>query len=378
MIQGQTKLFGTIVVFFLFWALGAGGVPVQQARAKPVPVETVQVKKKDLPVTVQRMGELKASAVVQLKPRVSGRIEKVHFQSGQKVKKGQLLFSLDPKDYQLKLNEAKAQLAAVKEQLSETTSQIHRLENLRNKNYISKQKLMDKKSQARVFERKVQAHKAEVKIARNQLGYCKVKAPISAVAGMVDFKEGNLASSDMRKPLVKLYAITPMYADFKVPAKYITEIAQKMDNSSLPLKVIVPGKDGKSSYQGKTLFMSPEVYKQSATVNIRGKLENPGGELKSGQFVWVRLKIKEIKDAVVVPDKAVQVNADGPYVYVVGSGKKASMRKIQTGELHNGQRVVKQGLKPGERVVSSGALNLKSGQPVKIINKATKNNKTKQ
>lgn len=371
-----TKLFGTILVFSLFWTPGAGGL-VKQAGAKerPVPVETVQVSKMDLPVTLKRMGKLKASSVVELRSQVSGRIKKVHFQAGQNVKRGQLLFSLDPTDYQLKLHAARDKLAAVKEQLSETRDQVRRLDNLRNKNYISKQKLEDKKSQAQIYAAKVKANEAEVRIAQNQVSYCRVKAPVSAVAGVIDLTKGNLASSDMTNPLVKLYVTNPMYADFNVPSKYIPDLAAKIENSSLSLTVIVPGKEGKSRFQGKTLFMNPEVSQQSATVMIRGELENVRGKLKSGQFVWVKLKLKEIKDAVVVQDRAVQANARGPYVYVVGSGKKAVLRKIQTGELHNGLRVVTQGLKPGEKVVSSGALNLKSGLPVKIITKAATNNK---
>jgi|LGVF01.1.fsa_nt_gb RND family efflux transporter MFP subunit len=332
-------------------------------------VLVAEVERQNVLIHLDRIGTLKASAVVELCPRVSGQLKAVHFQEGQEVKLGDLLFSVDPALYQAELNQAEAKLAAARAQLWDERRKVKRLKALRKKDFVSQQNLEDLESQTKTTAANLRALQAVVEEAGLKLGYCDVKAPITGRTGIINVKPGNLVGPDITSTgvgsLVVIYQTKPMYVDFSMPEVILPEIRNRVTGEGLTVLVTPEGRD--ASYRGRTYFISPAVDDESGTIMVRGVLANKKGALWPGRFVHVRLVVKEIQNALVAPQRAVGMNQDGHYVYVVDAHDKAIFRKVEVGEQYREMRIVTRGLEVGEKVVTFGQLNLRPGMSVKVV-----------
>lgn len=330
------------------------------------PVKVGAVKRMDVPLYLDRVGTLTASATVQVRPQVSGLVQKAHFSEGELVKEGQLLFSLDARTYEAKLAQARAALEADKAQLDEAQKKVARQEKLSTKDYVSRQDLEDARSQVIIQKAQLEQDRASLRLAELNLAYCRITAPITGRTSLIQVQPGNLATPDGDNPLVVIYQSQPIFVDFDLPETYLPQVRDRAQAGALTLTVREAGGSGKA-HEGRTSYLSPQVNSETGTVQVRGVLVNQDQSLWPGHFVRVRLVLKNIPNAVVAPAAAVQQNQEGHYAYVVGADSKAEMRKLKVGEVFEDWQVIEQGLKPGETVVTFGQLNLRPGMKVKPV-----------
>lgn len=345
----------------LFWpAIGLAGQ--EQAR----PVRVAEVKAADLPLYLDRIGNLTASGVVQVRPLVSGQLIKVHFQEGDEVKKGDLLFSIDPKPFEVKLEKALAAQAAGEVQLAEYQLKAERLADLAKRDFVARQNYDDAVSNAKVQSAQLRQSQADVALAKLQLGYCTIRAPISGLTGLLQVKEGNLVSDSDEEPLLTITQIDPIYVDFNVPESSLPAVRRHLTPEPLKVEVRIEGEED-GPFEGLISFIDHQVSSSTGTFMMRGRLENPARRLWPGQFVKVRLILGSLKQAALVPDQAILMGQRGYYVYVVKDDDKVESRAIVPGERYEEMRVVTSGLAAGERVVIFGQLNLRPGMTVSVI-----------
>ena len=330
------------------------------------PVKVGVAKRMDVPLYLDRVGTLTASATVQVVPQVSGLVLKAHFSEGELVKEGQLLFSLDARTYEAKLAQARAALEADKAQLDEAQKNVARQEKLSTKDYVSRQALEDARNQVIIQKAQMEQDRASIRLAELNLAYCRVIAPISGRTGLIQVQPGNLASPSSDTPMVTIFQSQPIFVDFDLPETYLSLVRDRAQAGELSLTVREAGGSGQA-HAGKTSYLSPQVNSETGTVQVRGMLANQDQSLWPGHFVRVRLVLKNIPNAVVAPAAAVQQNQDGHYAYVVGADSTAVMRKLKVGEVFEDWQVIEDGLKPGETVVTFGQLNLRPGMKVKPV-----------
>ena len=350
-----------LVLGLLIWP-GLALADQQQAR----PVRVAEVKLADVPLYIDRIGNLTASSVVQVRSQISGELIKVHFQEGDEVKKGDLLFSIDPRPFAAKLDKALAAQAAGKVQLDEYQLKAKRLAELAKQDFVAKQNYDDAVSNAKVQAAQLQQDQADVALAKLQLGYCSIHASISGLTGLLGVKEGNLVSDSDENPLVTITQLDSIYADFNLPEKALPTVRRHLMTGPLKVEVSIEG-DEDGPYEGRISFIDHQVQSSTGTFMMRGVLENPARRLWPGQFVKVRLILGRLKQAVLAPDVAVLMGQHGYYVFVVKNDDKVESRTIVPGERYQEMRVIKSGLAQGERVVTFGQLNLRPGMVVSII-----------
>lgn len=335
-------------------------------KAPPVPVTVGSVTQKTVPVTVKAIGNVEAYTSVSVKARVGGELKRVHFQEGQEVKQGDLLFTIDPRPYEAVLKEVQAKLARDRALLKKAQDDAQRYSRLIKDDLISREQYDQIMANAQALGATVQADEAAVEHARLQVGYCFISSPISGRTGSLLINQGNLIKAeDEKNSIVVIHQIQPIYVSFAVPEKYFPEIKAAMQKGALPLSVVIAG-DEPQPIQGKLTFIDNQVDRTTGTVRLKGTFTNAEKRLWPGQFVDVSLELSSQPNALVIPAEAVQTGQGEQFVYVVKPDQTVDYRTIQLERIMNGEAVVKEGLAPGEQVVTDGQLRLVPGARVQI------------
>ncbi len=337
-----------------------------EAPKPPVPVTAAMVERKDVPYEIKAIGNIVEYASVNVRSQVGGYLSKIHFRTGQFVKKGDILFTIDPRPYQASLMQAEGALAKDQAQLANARSDERRYTELVKKGYISKQQYDQAESTANALEAVVKADKAAVEYAKVQLGYCYIHSPIGGRLGDILIDEGNLVkAADDNKFLVTIKQIQPIYVSFSVPEKNLGEIKKYMASKELPVNVLLDRDDGNPE-KGTLSFIDNTVDPSTGTIRLKGTIGNGSNRLWPGQFVNVVLSLYVQKDAVIVPTQAVQSGQTGQYVYVVKNDMTTETRQVVISRTYGKDSVIEKGLDPGERVVTDGQLRIYPGAKVQI------------
>ena len=307
-------------------------------------------------------GRIEAVESVQLRPRVSGYIDKVNYTDGQEVKKGQVLFTIDDRTYRATLEQAQAALARAKTQASLAQSEANRTDKLVNTHLVSREEWEQRRAAAVQAQADIRAAQAAVDAAQLNLDFTKVTAPIDGRASRALITSGNLVTAgDSASVLTTLVSQKTVYVYFDVDESTYLHY-QKLalsgqgaasNHQALPVEIGLVGEDD-YPHQGKVDFLDNQLTPSTGTIRMRALLDNSQRQFTPGLFARVRLPGSAEFQATLIDDKAVLTDQDRKYVYVVDKESKAQRRDITPGRLADGLRIVQQGLKPGDKVIVDG------------------------
>jgi multidrug efflux system membrane fusion protein len=349
-----------------FFPACSGGKSDAPPPAPPVPVTVGEVMNKTMPVTVKTIGNVEAYSSVSIKARVGGELKQVHFREGQEVKKGDLLFTIDPRPYQAALRESQAKLARDQALLKKAQDDARRYAELIKGDLISREQYEQVMANAQALGATVQADEAAVEHARLQVDYCYIYSPISGRTGSLLIHQGNLIKADDDKnSIVVIHQIQPIYVSFALPERHFPEIKAAMAKETLPVSAVIAGGETQP-VQGSLTFVDNRVDLATGTIRLKATFANQTKGLWPGQFVEVSLGLASQPNALVVPARAVQTGQGEQFVYVVKPDLRVEYRTVAVERLMDGEAVIKEGLAAGEQVVTDGQLRLVPGARVEI------------
>ena len=332
-------------------------------RTAAVSVTTALCAAKDVPVTLEASGRVEASASVGIRSRINGTLDSVHFKEGQPVRKGDMLFSIDHRPYVAQVKAKEAQLAKDQAELANARKDLDRYLPASKNGYVSQAQADQAATRVATLAASVQADEAELDNARLDLEYCSLNAPISGIAGEILADEGNLIKANADSVLVTINRISPITVAFDIPGEKLAEVRQAKAKAALKVQVRPPA-GGSRTLTGTLSFVDNTIDPATGTILVKADFANTDGELWPGGLVPVTLMLATRQGVPVVPSQAVQTGQDGAHVYVVRGDATVEYRQVVAGPKSDGQTVIEQGLKAGERVVTDGHLQLVDGGKV--------------
>lgn len=337
-----------------------------QPKNSAAPVTVAKSFTTNVPVLIQPqpIGHVLPYSTVTIHSQIGGKISEVHFKQGQEVKKGDLLFTIDPRPSQAELAQARATLERDKAQLENAKIQFHREQKLFDQKLVSQDEFDTAKANMDALGGTVAADGAAVTNAELNLEYCQIRAPIDGVTGALNFYPGNVVKAP-DDTLVTLNQIHPVYIQFAVPEQFLPEIRREMNLHPLKVTAFFENMDI-APPEGNLTFIDNSVDESTGTIQLRGTFTNKNSALWPGQFVTVDLTLSELTNAVVVPSQAVQTGQNGEFIYVVKPDQTVEERPVTTGVSYDDETVIEKGLSAGETVVTDGQLRLAPGVKVNI------------
>ncbi len=342
----------------------------QSAPPPPPEVSVAQVAEQKVSRWDSFNGRFDAVESVQLRPRVSGYIDRVNYREGDEVKKGQVLFTIDDRTYRATLEQAQAALNNARSQAALARSEAARTDKLIGTNVVSREEWEQRRSAASQAQANVQSAQAAVDMAQLNLSFTRVTAPIDGRASRALITTGNLVSAgDSASVLTTLVSLDKIYVYFDVDEatylQYQAMARQGQQRGALPVEVGLTGERG-YPHRGTVDFLDNQLTASTGTIRMRATLDNAQRQFTPGLFARVRLPGSADFTALLVDDKAILTDQDRKYVYVMDNAGKAQRRDIQVGDLANGLRIVQSGLKPGDQVIVNGLQKVfMPGMPVK-------------
>jgi membrane fusion protein, multidrug efflux system len=385
-----------VVMLVLLWRfVGEKAANSRSGRGggEAAPVEVAAVTQQDVPIQLKGIGNVEALSTVAVRSQVEGTLLRVGFVPGQEVKKGDLLFAIDPRPLQAQLSQAEANLlksmAAVRQgndivarddaTLANDRIIVSRDLKLIEAGVIPREQYDNDLAKQRADEATVRADKsavanlqaaqkaeqANVENARVQLSYTTIRAPLAGKTGNLAVTAGNLVRANDTTPMVTITTSSPIYVTFSVPERDLVRIRQSSGKEVLNVQGEIPG-DETNPVMGKLSLVDNTVDPATGTVRLKATFFNEDRRLYPGQFVNVVLTLGVANQAIVVPSQAVQVGQDKSFVYVVKADGTAEMRTVKTGTTIQSMTLIEDGLKPGEQVVTDGQLRIVPGAKVQV------------
>ncbi|MBD2503319.1 efflux RND transporter periplasmic adaptor subunit [Anabaena azotica] len=410
------------IICFSIWAvLGKKPTQVKIDNHKAVPVVVAQVSQATVPLEIHSTGTVAAYSTVSIKSLVDGQLTGVYFQQGQQVKKGQLLFRIDPAPFQANLDQAIAKqvqaqaqvqqaianFQQAKEQVNQAKStrakdaaqarnadiEAQRYSHLFPQGAVTQEQAQQYRTSADAAEATVaadqsaireaiasvgsakanvqnaqanlQAAGAAVASAKTQLAYTTIYAPIDGQTGNLQVNQGNLVKANDTSGLVVIKQTHPTYVSFSIPQQQLPELRKYMVQGKLEVDAVIPN-ISTPPIRGELTFVDNTFDANTGTIQLKATFTNSQGQLSPGEFVDVVLKLAQLPKAIVVPSQALQTGQNGQYVYLVQADKTVAARPVQVGDTVGNETVINQGLQPGEQVVTDGQFNLAPGVSVVI------------
>ncbi len=348
----------------------------------PKPVKAEKSVKQDVDVFIESFGSLYSPYDVNIMSQVTGEIKEVHFKDGDVVKKGDMLFTIDPSQYKATLDKAEAQLIQDLANLKLNKDTLERNRKLFAKELISQQAFEQYETNVTSNEATIKLDNANIDLAKINLGYCYISSPIDGVCGKRQVDPGNIVTANNGPVLVNVKTIDPLYVDFTVPEIKLDDIRDAMSKGQLKV-VITVDKSFKNvdargeadtigkAHEGELHFLDNAVDNTTGTILLRAVMPNSDRSLWAGQFVRVRLILAKKQNAVLIPYESMQTGQKNGmlynYVFVVTPDNKAKSKDITTSEKIDDHIVVESGLSAGENVVTAGQMGLREGMDVEIM-----------
>ncbi len=338
----------------------------------PVPVSVITVAPEDVPITNELPGRIAPTRIAEVRPRVSGIVIERVFEQGSLVKQGDVLYRIDPAQFKVQVDSARATLKRAEAARLQARQQSDRQTALRERDIASAQQYETAVAALATADADVAAAQAGLAAAELNLQYTEVRAPISGRIGRALITEGALVGTGAADILATILQLDPVYADFTQSANELLHLRRALKAGELgsnkageaPVRLLL---DDGTPYQhsGRLLFSEAAVDALTGQVTLRGEFPNPEGDLLPGMYVRVLIQQGIQRNVIVVPQQAVQRDAGGrSQVYVVKDGKTAELRMVLTGRILDNRWVIESGLQPGDQVVAEGFQKLRPGAPV--------------
>jgi RND family efflux transporter MFP subunit len=365
--------FSLSVIFILVAFLVLSGCARNEAAEAPPPppaVTAARVVSKPITEFDEFTGRFEAVERVEVRPRVSGYVTATHFEQGHEVKKGDILYVIDPRPYQATLKHAQAELARAKTQLALARSERERAENLIEKRAISREEFDARLSGSEQASANYAAAEAAVESAALDLSFTQVRSPISGLVGRAEVTAGNLVAAGQTL-LTTVVSIDPIYVSFdgdeQVYLKYIgLELRGELKsqrNAKNPVWAGLADEKG-HPHEGRLVFLDNELDPATGTIHARGLFENKDRRFTPGMFARVKLIGSGEYDALLINDSAVGTDQSVKFVFKVGAGNKVEYTPVKLGPLVDGLRVVREGLKADDVILVKGLQQVRPGMPV--------------
>ena len=333
-----------------------------------VPVAVAAATLRDIPVTLQVVGRSEAFESVTLKSRVDGQVDAVLFTEGQHVNQGDVLIRLDPTDFAARLQQAEATAARDEALTAKMRADTARYTALKERNFVSEEKVNDVRTNEATAAANLRASKAAVEVARLQLSYATIRAPITGIVGArLVFPGSAVKANDVALAVVN--RVRPLLVSFAVPERYLPQIRAVRQDGGLKVDITEPA-DASRHFEGTVRFIDNTVDASTGTILLKAELPNKDEALMAGQYLNVALVLDTLKQAVSVPSNAVQQGAEGNYVYVLKEDGHVDLRRVEALAAQDGFTAVRGNVKAGEAVVTDGHLRLTPGARAKVRDKA--------
>ena len=352
------------LLFLAIFSSGCSNEKSNKPVSAPIPITVGTVSQKTVPVELRVIGNVQAYSTVTIKSKVGGELTRVHFTEGQDVRKGDLLFTIDPRPYEAALKQAEANLQKDLAQAKHAQENARRYEFLVQKGVVARQQYDKFRTEAEALEAAVLADRAAVENAKIQLGYCSIHSPIDGRTGSLMVKQGNIIKADDIN-LIVINQIVPIDVAFSVPEQFLQEIKKYMALGKIQVDALVPSNNERPE-KGTVTFVDNAVDTSTGTIRLKGTFGNRERKLWPGQFVNVVLTLTREPNTIVVPSQAIQTGQQGQYVFVVRQDLTVESRPVVVGRSVNSETVVQKGLVADEKVVTDGQLRLYPGARVEI------------
>jgi membrane fusion protein, multidrug efflux system len=341
--------------------------PSQQAQATgpaPIVVTVTPVKRADFPVVLQSIGQVQAYNTVLVRARVDGQIMKIGFNEGQMVSQGDLLAQIDARPFQAALEQAAAKKAQDEANLANAKLDLARFATLAKQDFATKQQLDTQNAMVLQLTASIAADTAAVDAAKTQLDYTTIRAPISGRAGFRLIDEGNLVNAGQQTGIVSIAQLQPITVVFAEPQEFVPRINQELADGAPPVTVM--DAEGHKLATGRLSISDNQVDAATGTIRLKAEFDNKDNALWPGLAVTTGLQLGVEKDVLIVPTEVVQHGQNGLYVFIVDDQNHAQLRQVKIAHEDTATAVISDGLKEGDRVVTSGQFLLQPGSIVSI------------
>lgn len=422
-----TGIAGLLLIVLCFLVSCSREKPGKAGKELPVPVEVGLASRKTIPVQLEAIGNVQAYSTVSVRSLVGGELKEVHFSEGQDVKKGDLLFTIDPRPFEVALEQAEAALARDRAQVKQAEANLARdyavlkqaganlerdkaqaknaqveagrYKDLLEKNLISREQYDQSRTSSEALQATLRADKAamenaeaairaskaavenaqssvratsaSVENARIQLGYTPIRSPVDGRTGSFIAQPGNIIKANDTTPLVVIVQIQPIQVSFSVPEQTLIEVKKHKARGELKVEATIPNDRG-GRERGVITFIDNTVDSNTGTIRLKGTFANPSRRLWPGQFVNVLLTLTSQPNVVVVPSQAVQIGQQGQYVFVVKPNLTVESVPVTVSRTVGEESVIEKGLKGNEKIVTDGQMRLRQGSRVDVKNGETK------
>ncbi|MGM3276901.1 efflux RND transporter periplasmic adaptor subunit [Ralstonia sp. 24A2] len=345
--------------------VSSAGASQQPAAPAATPVDVAPVVARNVAEWDEFSGRIEAVERVEIRPLVGGTVTAVHFKDGSIVKKGDPLFTIDPRPYAAEVARTQAALTAAKSRVAYTASELTRAQTLVADNAIARREFEEKENAAREAQANLQGASAALDAAKLNLEYTHIVAPVSGRVSRAEITVGNVVSSGGSAPvLTTLVSVSPMYVAFDADEQsYLRYSAKAAQGTKTPVYIGLANEDGYTR-EGAIQSVDNRLDVRSGTIRVRATLDNADGRLTPGLYARVRMSTGAPHDAILISDKAIGTDQDKKFVLVVDVANKTSYRPVVVGASIDGLRVVKSGLKAGDRIVVNGIQRVRPGDAV--------------
>lgn len=334
----------------------------------PVPVRVAPATVGDFPIYYKALGTVTAMNTINVRSQVAGQLVKLNFQEGQMVKAGDLLAEIDPRSYQIALEQAEGTLLTNQALLKNAQIDLERYRGLYAEDSIAKQTLDTAASLVGQYQGTIKSNQAAVGDAKLNLEFTRIRAPIAGRTGLHQLDVGNLVAANDTTALVIITQTKPITVNFTLPEKDLSVVIGRFRSGDKLLAEAWDRGDEKLQSTGVLYSLDNQIDITTGTLKFKARFDNQDEVLFPNQFVNLRLRADTLKHAVLVPSAAIQFGTNGTFAYVMDGDKKVKIRQLQTGASDENATVISSGLAEGERVVLEGTDRLRDGSEVEVVN----------